>query len=248
LLAAGPANAAPVLYNSIVSNLTADAAAIPLSVPTGSTRASPVGQEFTATDATITALTLRLQDTTNDQGSVIVYLVPDNGLGTFPAHTGGDTLTNRITLATLSDSSIFTTSTGAGCSFGGAAPSFTSCNTVISLHQAITAGNWWIVLASAADPNNGNGGADTSAVWWRDNENGGVAPNLNPYTGIGTAGESRISTSFIPNPDVLTMSRFTNGEMEMKINNAPEPASLALLGAVMMVLGLIRRKVRNRRS
>jgi PEP-CTERM motif len=194
---------------------------------------SPLAQEFfVSAPATLTSLDFRLTDSTpNDGGSILVYLVADNGLG-FPSNTGTanhNVLTNKTLLGTILDSSLPSTTT-AGCTFGAGA-TIDACNTVLDVDDYIgSPGNYWIALVSGSDAANGGSGLGSNAVWWRAGDNLGlntVGMNNAHVNGAGVLTEQ--------NPLSITQS------FEMQVNT-PEPASLALLGAGMTGLGLIRRR------
>lgn len=225
----GSALAGPYAFNDFTTT-TPDGANVSLALGSSSTKGSPVGQEFNVTAATsLTSVTLRLSDSTSDTGSVLVYLVPDNG-SSLPTHTGGDTLTNATLLGTILDSTINSTSTAGGCSFG-ASPQISLCNTKLNTYAPLSVGDYWIVLAAGNDPNNGNSNAAaTTALWWRDTD------NISTGGGVGTAGMDRISTA-----NSTVSNGFTTGQMEMQVTT-PEPASMAVLGASLFGLGFARRR------
>lgn len=220
LFAAGSADAGTLVYDTITGQTVTNGYK-----PIVADNRGPLGDSFVVSSQEwIQSVTLMLKDNTNDAGSVLVYLVPNNpttGTPTLPSSTG-TTLTGAIELGTILDSAL-----------GG-----TNVYTPESVSPGleVNPGTYWIDLVDASSQANGNGNSTATTIQWGFNgdlEGLGV-PSSGNFSSYANSTDSGLTGPALNN---------TGGDavFEMQITT-PEPASLALLGAGMAGLGLVRRR------
>jgi hypothetical protein len=228
-LAAGSASAATI-YDTISGYTSTGAFKLGAVTPPGNNLThDPMGDEFTVSPGTtpITSVTVGLADSlasgsTNDGGSVLVYLVGDtSGL---PASTG---------LALSAPTLIGTISDGSLVSGGG----ITKVTLAPASPLALAPGNYWLELTSGADPNNGGTNShQTTAAWGYFATSSLIGPTVGSISSFVIGSTPPFQTSNGPNLDAGFQNVF-----EAQVNT-PEPGGLALLGAGIAALGFARRR------
>jgi hypothetical protein len=212
-------------------------------VPPGQTQAvlsggGPTAVSFNlSTATTITQIALDLNaNNPGDGGSVLVFIVPDaanTGLPTLPSHTGtGNTFQfTGAPIATILDSAL--TACGANENCTGTGQAFGQIN--LSVSDALPAGEYWLGLENI--PGGGNNTATAKLAK--------LTPNL--AGGIGNAGQLDFNQNNAVTPGVPNTYAASNGNPLVYgvLIATPEPASLAILGAAMAGLGMMRRRRRS---
>jgi hypothetical protein len=197
----------------------------------------PLGVSFSiGYTQNITSVTLRLRDDTpGDGGSVMVFLV--NDAGGSPADSGsglGYTMSSPILLGSILDSALSASS---------------ATDVTINPNLAIGAGNYWLMVTNGHPTVPGLIGpaSDVAALkarWYYE---------TNFSTGIGISGQSNFgqySESGEPGTPIVFSTPLDpfgalpaiSGFYMAQINDAPEPATLAIVGASLIGLGLARRR------
>jgi hypothetical protein len=220
VLAAGSANAGTLVYDTITGQSVVNGYK-----PIVANNRGPLGDSFIVSSTEwIQSITLMVKDNTNDAGSVLVYLVPNNpssGNPTLPSSTG-TTLTNTTLVGTILDSTL-----------GG-----TNVYTPITLSVGLTLtpGTYWIELVDGNSPVNGNGDpVPTTLQWGFNGDFGGLGvPSVGNYSSYANSTNTGLTGPALNNTG-------GNAVFEMQITT-PEPASLGLLGVGMAGLGLVRRR------
>jgi hypothetical protein len=171
-------------------------------------------------------------DAPSDGGSVMVYLLPDNGSG-FPNYT------------TSTDIYGNTISTFVGGTLIGVIPDSTlsqqSALVTVDTDVVLAAGSYWIGLATSLLPGLSDPPPQIvygSGQWWWSNPDASDPVTQN-FNAIGSPGP------FAVGGDPLLTNN--PGDYELVVST-PEPATVALLGGAMAGLGLLRKRRNMKRN
>jgi hypothetical protein len=225
LLVVHVANAA-IVYDSVDSGASS---AVGYNGPQDGGSTTLIGNSFTSSTPDFSSISLLLSVGASDAGSFMIYLVPDNGSG------GGNGLAGDPTISSGSPSYSFTSFTGAqllGTYSDSSLTSTPSLLTIASVTSTITTANqeYWVVLAANA----GSAAGPGSSVQWSYNSD-----NTDP----GSTGQSFINN--YAGGSLLPVAQDNAGgiyQMSVSTVDAPEPATIAILGGGIAGLGLFRRR------
>jgi hypothetical protein len=196
-----------------------------------------MGDEFNVASAsTLSSVVLDLT-ASSDSGSVLVYIVPDNGSG-LPQNTGVTPAANSSAFALTSPQLVGSITDGAIATADANTSGLVTVTpgTTISLSP----GNYWLEVTSCTDASNGGSNATQTSAGFAYFATSSLASGA--QAAIGSISSFVIGGNALDTPATDPVG-FPNVFMA-EVNTAaatPEPASIALLGAGLCALGVGRR-------
>jgi hypothetical protein len=227
-LSASPASAG-VLYNTLHSPAVGQISG------TGIGNFGPLAVSFDVpTATTITDIQVLMNTASHDNGTVLIYLVPDDGsggAGKAGLPLGGAsfaTAPGAMLVGSVSDNSLVLNASGS--------PGQAAGTVDFSIAQSVTAGEWWVGFTDVG----GSARVNFDLGYTPDSGNSVGTAFQEDYTQQpGGLGSYLVNTVF--NPPIVGTAGARAFEISVSAN-APEPASLGILGAGLALLGLARRR------